>query len=144
MAHTLSDSEFSDEPVFLLARAGSLGTSAANRALADLGLKGRHYSVLSLVCGEDHPNQRELGAHLVLDPSQVVLLVDSLEERGLVRRETDPADRRSKIVLPTPEGSALYEQAKTMIRDSTSQTLANLSVSERATLLRLLRRVSLD
>ena len=142
--HTLRESDLSQEPVFLMARASSLGSATANRSLTNLGLKVRHYSVLSLVCGKKHPTQRELSYHLVLDPSQIVLIVDALEKRGLVHRETDPSDRRSKIIVPTAQGQKLYQEAKVAVEASSNCTLSNLSAEERASLLDMLRKISLD
>lgn len=136
-------SELDQEPVFLMARAGSLGSVAANRALADLDLKVRHYSVLSLVCSEQGPTQRQLSEHLVLDPSQIVLIVDALEKRGAVQRQPDPTDRRSKIVVPTPAGRELYARARAVVTTATDTTLSALSQDERSTLLELLQRVAL-
>lgn len=144
MPHILRESDLSQEPVFLMARASSLGSATANRSLAALGLKVRHYSVLSLVCGKPNPTQRELSYHLVLDPSQIVLIVDALEKRGLVRRETDPSDRRSKIIVPTAQGQKLYKEARVAVKSSSNCTLSNLSDEERASLLNMLRKISLD
>lgn len=127
---------------FLIARARGRGNSHANLMLAELDLKVRHFSVLSLVCTEERPTQRELGEFLDLDPSQIVALVDSLEERGAVRRETDPRDRRSKIVVPTVEGHDLHEQAASLTRESEDAVLQTLSPRERRQLRALLQKVA--
>lgn len=140
---TLVTSDLAQEPVFLMARASSLGSSLANRALAGLGLKVRHYSALSLVCSDLQLSQRELSRYLVLDPSQIVLIVDSLERRGAVVRRTDPNDRRSKLIEPTDEGRELYRRARTQVQRCTERTLSPLSEEERDTLLGLLQRVAL-
>ena len=39
-----------------------------------------------------------------VDPPYATLIVDTLEERGLVERRPDPADRRRKIVQLTASG----------------------------------------
>ena len=46
----------------------------------------------------------ELGAQRNLSPSGVSRSVDRLAAAGLVRRTTNPADRRSQLVELTPEG----------------------------------------
>jgi DNA-binding MarR family transcriptional regulator len=46
----------------------------------------------------------ELAEAVRVDAPYATLIVDSLEERGLVERRPDPADRRRKLVALTPEG----------------------------------------
>ena len=138
----LLEAELTAEPVFLMARAASTGSSAANRMLAELELKVRHYSVLALACGEEQLTQRELSQFLVLDPSQIVAILDDLERRGAVERRTDPRDRRSKIIAPTAAGRELYARARVLVENSTAESLSPLSPAEREELSRLLKKVA--
>ncbi len=54
---------------------------------------------------------RDLGAALVTDAPYVTVIVDDLEQRGLVRREVNPADRRSKLVHVTDAGRKIAAEA---------------------------------
>jgi DNA-binding MarR family transcriptional regulator len=45
-----------------------------------------------------------------VDAPYATLIVDSLEERGLVERQPDPADRRRKLVTLTPAGQDAVAQ----------------------------------
>lgn len=130
------------EPIFLLVRAAALGSATANRGLARWGLKVRSYSILSVACSSTRPTQRELGDLLRMKPSQTVAVLDELEQRGLVERRTDPHDRRSKTVAPTPAGRALYAKAKTAVDLATETSLAVLPPGDREHLERLLRQVA--
>lgn len=129
------------EVAFLTARARGRGNALANQLLADLDLKVRHFSVLAMACSGTNPSQRELGGFLDLDPSQVVALVDVLEGRGVIRREPDPRDRRSKILVATEAGQELYAQAARRTREAEDQTLKKLSPAERDQLRELLARI---
>ncbi|MFD1211963.1 MarR family winged helix-turn-helix transcriptional regulator [Arthrobacter sp. GCM10027362] len=140
----LEHTELAAEIEFLTARARSIGSGRANRMLADLDLKVRSYSVLSLACSGEHPSQRELADFLSLDPSQIVALVDQLEKRGAVTREADPRDRRSKVIAATPAGRRLYKAAAAVVRQSEAQSMRRLSPAERETLRSLLHRVAFD
>ncbi|WP_062516371.1 MarR family winged helix-turn-helix transcriptional regulator [Demequina gelatinilytica] len=126
---------------FLLARASALVAAAGNSALAGLGLKVRSYSVLALAA-EVGPSQRDLAERLRLDPSQVVALVDGLEERGLVERRLDPSDRRARIVVATPDGRAMFARARDGIAAAQRETHAPLTEEEQLTLGDLLRRLA--
>jgi DNA-binding MarR family transcriptional regulator len=48
---------------------------------------------------------RDLAELLACDASNVTGIVDGLERRGLVTRQTDPADRRVKHLVLTEEGT---------------------------------------
>lgn len=135
------DSELAREVAFLTARARGRGDTMANQLLTDLDLKVRPYAVLAMACSGTNPSQRELGDFLDLDPSQIVGLVDGLEERGVIRREPDPRDRRSKILVATDPGQRLYAQAAQHTRQAEELTLQGLSQAERDQLRELLARI---
>lgn len=137
-----SDARLAQETMFLMNRFGSLGSALTNGYLRELDLKVRHYSVLSLACEQQAPTQRELSDFLVLDPSQVVALVDHLETLELVRREPDPRDRRSKIIVPTPRGRAVLSQAEVQVDQASERLQANLTAAERDNLQVLLRKLA--
>jgi DNA-binding MarR family transcriptional regulator len=138
----LLDSPLVTEIEFLTARARALGSAKANALLAPLDLKIRSYAVLSLACSGAAPSQRELAEFLLLDPSQIVALVDGLEQRGLVKRETDPLDRRSKVIKGTVKGRRLLAQAAAATQEAEDQAIKNLTPAERAQLRDLLRRIA--
>ncbi|WP_313816768.1 MarR family transcriptional regulator [Citricoccus sp.] len=127
---------------FLTSRARGRGISHANQQLEGLDLKVRQFSVLSLAASGQNPSQREMGEFLALDPSQIVALVDNLEQRGAVLRETDPRDRRSKIIVATDAGRDLHAQALRILEDSEDYTLSTLSPRERKQLRSLLLKIA--
>jgi DNA-binding MarR family transcriptional regulator len=138
----LLGSELADEIEFLNARARAIGSALTNRQLAEWGLRVRSYSVLSLAASGADPTQRQLAEFLRLDPSQIVSLVDELEAAGLVRREPDPVDRRSKVITATPEGLRILRGAAAGARRAEKLALAALTNAERETFRALLRKVA--
>ncbi|KQR53616.1 MarR family transcriptional regulator [Leifsonia sp. Leaf336] len=138
----LDKTTLAEDMSFLLARASAISVSAANAALAPLGLRARSYSVLTVVADGARPTQRDLADFLRLDPSQVVAIVDDLEGRGLVQRVPDPADRRAKIVVCTSDGAALQSRAAQYARAAERATHALLSEQERPGVIALLRELA--
>jgi DNA-binding MarR family transcriptional regulator len=137
----LWSSALAQEIPFLLARSRAVTSSEANRRLAEVDLKVRTYSVLSLACSGMKPSQRELCDFLDLDPSQVVALVDELQNRGAVLREADPKDRRSRLIVGTPAGRRLLRRATALTDKATQHTLNPLDSQEQEVLRDLLTRV---
>ncbi|GAA1969326.1 hypothetical protein GCM10009776_35510 [Microbacterium deminutum] len=127
---------------FLLARANALSLAAGNAALAEHGLRVRSYSVLALAMDDIRPSQRDLAAFLRLNPSQVVALVDDLEDRGLVRREADPADRRNNVVVATAEGRDCFVSAQLAARAAERELHGQISSRQRDQLAELLQTLA--
>ncbi|WP_240607179.1 MarR family winged helix-turn-helix transcriptional regulator [Cryobacterium aureum] len=140
----LRDTDLANEIEFMTARARSVGSGRANTMLAELDLRVRSYSVLSLACSGQNPSQRELAGFLSLDPSQIVALVDHLEDLGAVTREQDPRDRRSKVIVATLAGRVLFRQAAAVIQQAEDRSLQALNPAEREQLRSLLRRIAFE
>ena len=103
-------------------------------------LRPRHMIALKLL-GERGPmTQHAVGIALSLDPSNVVGLLNELEERGLITRRRDPADRRRHIVelaaAGSDEAARTYDQLG-LVEDDLFKAL---TADERATLYALLSR----
>jgi DNA-binding MarR family transcriptional regulator len=60
---------------------------------------------------------RGLASKLSTDAPYTTLVVDDLEQRGLVTRTVHPGDRRSKIVTMTPEGIRAADYAERILND---------------------------
>ncbi|WP_235547418.1 MULTISPECIES: MarR family winged helix-turn-helix transcriptional regulator [unclassified Nocardioides] len=82
-----------------------------------------------------------LAEALRIAPRSATEVVDALEERSLVARESDPADRRATCVVPTEAGARLGEVLDEARRSATEQRLSVLSQEDRAELARILRLV---
>ena len=116
---------------FLLAR---LGVSFKARALARLdgeGFDAHHYSVLAVLGEGRCEAQTTVAEVLGLDPSRLVALLDSLEERGLVARQRDTQDRRRHVVSITPAGRRQLQRLRAVAKELEDELLAPLTPQDR-------------
>jgi MarR family transcriptional regulator, lower aerobic nicotinate degradation pathway regulator len=104
-------------------------------------LRPRHLIALRLLHERGPMPQHGLGAALSLDPSNVVGLLNELEERGLVERRRDPADRRRHIVSLSAGGEEELARTYSRLGLVEDELFSVLSADERATLHALLERV---
>ncbi|MGW4795849.1 MarR family winged helix-turn-helix transcriptional regulator, partial [Nonomuraea sp. NPDC004297] len=79
-----------------------------------------------------------LADELRIVPRSLTPVVDALEEAGLVRREVDPANRRSTLLVLTPEGRKTAERARDARRQAGEELFAVLSGAQREQLGELL------
>jgi DNA-binding MarR family transcriptional regulator len=103
-------------------------------------LRPRHLVALNLLQEHGPLSQQALGEALSLDPSNVVGLLNELEDRGLIARQRDPADRRRHIVSLSPAGEAELARTDGQLTAIEDDVLGALSPAERATLFELLQR----
>ncbi len=110
--------------------------------LAAEGLGMWEYIVLSHLSSAPAPNQLTLARRTGHDKTRLITLLDRLEQRGLVSRQPDPADRRSHLVSITPAGGERRAAARAAIRAMETDFLADLDERERGSLLTLLTRLA--
>ena len=60
----------------------------------ELGMRPRHFWVLSFLSDHDGVPQHELGDAFMLDANNAVLLLNELETAGYIERRRNPKDRR--------------------------------------------------
>src|ERR1700759_5864852 len=72
---------------------------------AFLGMKLKQLIALEILARNEGCLQQELGASLMVDPNNCVLLLNELDELGYVERRRDPQDRRRHIVVITAAGT---------------------------------------
>jgi DNA-binding MarR family transcriptional regulator len=127
---------------FLLASVG-FGTGLRFRdRLAPTGLQPREFAVLRQVAVDEGISQQACGQALKVAPSQMVALVDALEDRGYLQRRPDPADRRVRALHVTPRGKRALAAAFEAAGRNEQALFGSFSNDERAELRRLLQAVA--
>ncbi|MFC4998076.1 MarR family winged helix-turn-helix transcriptional regulator [Dactylosporangium cerinum] len=87
----------------------------------------------------DPRGMRELADELGCDASNVTQIIARLEGRDLVRRHTNPSDRRSRQIVRTGAGDALYADFEASFAFARA-AIANLTAEEQDQLATLLRK----
>jgi DNA-binding MarR family transcriptional regulator len=127
---------------FLISQLGYVISTRFRAILTPLGLEPRHFLVLRHVARAEGSSQQALGQALRIPPSRMVGLVDTLEQRGLLERRSNPRDRRARALHLTPEGRRMLEEAYRVAVGHERTIVEGLSMEERAQLFRLLRRLA--
>jgi DNA-binding MarR family transcriptional regulator len=111
-----------------------------DKAVAPLGLRARHLVALTHLKDRGPSAQQALIEALGLDASNLVALLNELEDADLIVRRRDRSDRRRGIIEISAEGERVLATVDRALEAVDDEILAALSSDERATLNELLAR----
>lgn len=97
-----------------------------------LGLPGgaRSFLVMSLVARETCQSQIAIADRLSLDKTTLTYLLDGLEKETLIKRTTDPNDRRSRHINLTDEGSRALTRFESAVSEIEHRMLSKLGAED--------------
>ena len=113
-AKGLSSAEVRDEDVdvtFMVWLTSRATADLLDAVLAPTGLDGDEFAIYSVLTAAPSITPTELARWMAAPPTTVSSYVKRFEARGHVRREPNPADRRSYRIRLTPAGRSAHRSA---------------------------------
>ncbi|WP_040809500.1 MarR family winged helix-turn-helix transcriptional regulator [Nocardia concava] len=105
--------------------------AAEQPVLAAHGLTMWAYVVLLRLDETTTRGQGVLAQEIGADKTRIIAVLDDLQDRGLIERRPDPADRRARLLALTPEGRRLRDAAQAEIQAQEDRLLDKLSATDR-------------
>lgn len=106
--------------------------------LCESGVRPACVAMLKLIERRGPVSQREIADALLVDPSDLVSVLDILEDSGFLERRRDPQDRRRNAVVLTPIGKKATDRATELASRAEEAALARLTATQRRELRRLI------
>lgn len=103
------------------------------------GITPVQYAALQGVANQPGIDQRTLARSIGFDTSTIAGVIDRLEARRLMQRNTSPADRRMRLLTVTPAGQQLLAEVHPGMLRAQERMLAPLPAAERGPFMRMLR-----
>ena len=128
-------------PMPLARRFLQICTTAMAESLEGEDLTPLQFGVLAYVWGEPDVDQAGLAARIGIDRSNVGLLIDQLETKGLLARRVNVANRRAYQLRLTPPGEVLHNRLAPNVRRRQNQLLSCLTPAARDDFMQMLIRV---
>jgi MarR family transcriptional regulator, lower aerobic nicotinate degradation pathway regulator len=110
-------------------------------ALEPFGIRSRHVAALIELRDRGELTQQSLCGQLHLDPTNLVAILNELEERGYATRRRDPEDRRRHLVEVSDKGIAVIERVSEVMDGVEEDLLDGLEPGEREQLEGLLTSI---
>lgn len=105
------------------------------------GITPVQYAALYAALRQPGLDQRSLAAGIGFDTSTIGGVIDRLERRGLIERQTSPSDRRVRLLHVTAAGQALLEAVIPAMLTAQQRILAPLPAAQRPQFLAMLKTV---
>jgi DNA-binding MarR family transcriptional regulator len=107
--------------------------------LAGHGISMWGYIVLTALAEQPVRTQAALAQAINADKSRIIGVLDDLQERGLIQRQPDHADRRVHLLSLTPAGDKLRRSVQAAIRAREQDLLGTLPAGDHEAFLRSLK-----
>ena len=140
MGVTSSGSRVQGASSLLIAQLARGTQRRIEQAIAPIGLRRNELLVLQHLRERGPSAQQTLIELIGIDATNLVAVLNSLEDGGLIDRRRDRADRRRAIIALSPQGEQLLTDLDRSLLRVDDQILAPLTGTERQTLHALLTK----
>jgi DNA-binding MarR family transcriptional regulator len=118
-------------PMLLMIKLGRITMHRFTQALEPYGIRPRHVAALIELRDRGELTQQSLCGQLHLDPTNLVTVLNELEDRGYATRRRDPEDRRRHLVEVSKKGIAVVEKVSEVMDGVEEELLEGLDPEER-------------
>lgn len=132
---------FRSKLCYSLSKSGVLFRSILEESLKEYKIVPPQGGILHILNGYGEYNQNLLGQEMNIDKASIVKFIDGLEKLGLVKRSTDPNDRRSKLISLTAKGKKVQKEISVCHTELEKEIMKDFSAEEVETLRELMPRV---
>lgn len=129
---------------YLLNRADLKVKNHFQRLIKSCNVTREQWTILSQLYDADGISQKKLSEHTLKDQAAVTRMLDTMERKGLVRREVNPTDRRAFSIYLTESGKNLRNKIVPFAEQCLWDATAGMSETEVCALKTLLRKVEVN
>ena len=131
-------------PGYLVRRLHQISVSLFSDRVASAGFDITQVQFAALNAAAANPglDQAGLAGLIAYDRVTIGGVVERLEQKGYLRREISPRDRRARALFVTEAGARVLDALWPIVRELQGEILAGLSEAEQATLVALLKKTT--
>ncbi len=134
--------DISKSPGPLIRRVHQIGVSIFADKFDGWEITPLQFSILWVLTKHSGIDQASLSQYVALDKATCSNIVARLDDRGLIRREIDPANKRAKLVFITKAGKERFDSVEGLMDEVSKEILHPLSAAECREFQRLLQKLA--
>jgi DNA-binding MarR family transcriptional regulator len=137
-----SSFDFSQAPGYLIRRAHQTSMAIFAEELGHYEVTALQFAILQALVDEPGADQITVAQRVALDAATSGSVIMRLEERGWLRREPSPTDKRRKLLWLTEQGTKMALEMKKPAKKVQQRLLEELTKTERFQFVAMLKRIS--
>ena len=110
----------------------------------NIDLTPEQFLLVDMLWNHGDLKQQQLADGMQKDKNSITKLTDALEQKGLVVRQQNPADRRSNTIVLTQKGHDLKDAGKAVGVAMLDKMLKGLTEEEIQSFLGLMKKISVN
>lgn len=130
------------KPAHLIRRAHQISWAIFLDECAEFNLTPVQYAALAAIESREPTDATRLSALIAFDRATIGNVLERLEKRELIRRQSAPDDKRQKQIYLTDLGRQLLKRVTPAVETVQNRIVASLSREEREIFLQLLTRIT--
>lgn len=139
---TFCPEELERLPGFHIRRLQQIAVAVFMEETQDFGITPVQFAAMSAVLRQPGMDQRSLARFIGFDTSTIGSVIDRLEARGLIVRNTSPTDKRVRLLTVTASGTDLLREAQPAVLRAQERMLDPLPVEQRELFMQMITRVN--
>lgn len=112
------------------------------RHLADHGIRNSHWYFLRILWEREGLTQRELSDETNLTEPTTVIMLNQMEQSGLIRKKKDPEDKRKLRIFLTPKAKRLEKRLLPIAVQLNELAAWEISEDDLETFIRVARKMT--
>lgn len=133
--------DFRHAPGHLIRRAHQVAVAMFMEETAAFDITPVQFAILNALMDAPGIDQVSLATRVALDAATSGSVIGRLEAKGWVRRESDAADRRRRLLWVTPTGVQVAAAMQQAVEQAQHRIVGPLDAVERAQLMHLLTKL---
>ncbi|MDG2312596.1 MAG: MarR family transcriptional regulator [Alphaproteobacteria bacterium] len=113
-----------------------------SRTVGGVGITPALFGLMMIVSKNEGLSQSRLAHALGIDVSTMVAMIDRIEKKGWMKRQKSNVDRRSHALYLTKAGHKLLDSLSLLVEEHENKFFNDLDLSEKKTLLALLKKIT--
>lgn len=129
---------------FIISRTNQKLSNYLTRKFKPYDITPEQWGLLNRLWEKDGVSQKELSELSIKDQTTVTRILDKLERKGLIKRQTSPDDRRSFLIFLTDTGRSLENKLVPIAYEVLDEALQGLSEEEIKQMKLLLNKIFMN